>query len=114
MDLSETDIAWLAGILEGEGCFSLANRGIGRKRSPRIFLKMTDKDVIERAALMMGVACRRVTTPNQMAREQAGTHKPVFLAQANGDRCRLVMRLVLKHMGERRTKRILESLEDWT
>jgi hypothetical protein len=42
------DIYYVAGILEGEGCFSYYN-------APRIFLKMTDRDVIEKVKFIMNV-----------------------------------------------------------
>lgn len=46
---SETDIAWLAGLLEGEGCFSTpAHRG------PFVTVKMTDRDIIDRVAVLWG------------------------------------------------------------
>lgn len=37
------DIYWLAGLLEGEGCFS------STKGYPSIMVKMVDRDVVERA-----------------------------------------------------------------
>ena len=42
------DIIWLAGLLEGEGCFMLKN-----EKYPRIVLGMTDEDIIVRAATLM-------------------------------------------------------------
>lgn len=45
-DLS--DIHWLAGLLEGEGCFFMT------RTSPCIRLRMTDKDVVTRAAELLG------------------------------------------------------------
>jgi hypothetical protein len=42
--------AWIAGVLEGEGCFHSSNYGrIGSNRCfPRITVNSTDKDVLER------------------------------------------------------------------
>jgi len=118
MDLSETDIAWLAGLLEGEGNFSPAgpSRSGGKSvtRGMNISLSMSDRDVVERAAKMMGVECKPVTSPTQLAMERDRGWSPMFRARAYGENARRTMRLVLKHMGERRTQKILESLEDWT
>jgi len=40
------DAAWLAGLLDGEGCFD-APRG-----NPRVRLKMTDFDIVFRVAAL--------------------------------------------------------------
>jgi hypothetical protein len=48
--ISITNIAWLAGLWEGEGCFSRTDA-----RSIRMQLSMTDEDVVRKAALLMGV-----------------------------------------------------------
>lgn len=45
--IKRDDIIWLAGLLEGEGCFLLE-----RKKYTRIILSMTDKDVVARVACM--------------------------------------------------------------
>jgi len=46
---SETQIAWAAGILEGEGCFTLVrNTKAKGGRSAKVVLQMNDLDVIEK------------------------------------------------------------------
>lgn len=40
--MDQIDIAWLAGIIEGEGCIGFYDAG------PRITVNMTDRDIIER------------------------------------------------------------------
>lgn len=46
------EAAWLAGIIEGEGSVLVyANNGWAH---PRIQVKMTDRDIVERVALMLG------------------------------------------------------------
>jgi hypothetical protein len=51
--LSKVDIAWLAGLLEGEGSFMRGKR----KDAPGISLAMTDRDVVERAAKLLRTKC---------------------------------------------------------
>ncbi|GAA4578457.1 hypothetical protein GCM10023176_54420 [Micromonospora coerulea] len=53
------DMAWLAGILEGEGTFSAPSPGSPGR--PRVLVRMTDQDIIARVAQMWGssVYCRR-------------------------------------------------------
>jgi hypothetical protein len=47
--INTLDIAWLAGLWEGEGCFSL------NRERPRMTINMKDKDIIERAHSLMKV-----------------------------------------------------------
>jgi hypothetical protein len=47
------DIAWLAGILEGEGCFQMRRSG-GYLGSVCIALQMTDLDTVQKAAALFG------------------------------------------------------------
>ena len=49
--LTLKEIAWLAGLLEGEGSFGAYVKG---SQSPCIQFSMCDKDVLERAANMLG------------------------------------------------------------
>ena len=46
---------WLAGLLEGEGCFSLQKRWKQSKYDISLSLQMTDKDVVQQAAELMKV-----------------------------------------------------------
>lgn len=112
--LKATETAWLAGLLEGEGYFGASRVGNSKKRYPRICLAMTDEDVVERAALMIGVICRKVLSPSHAAKVETGEKKQMFRLEVSGYKARDLMRLVAKHMGERRAQKIKESLEDWT
>ena len=57
--LSEIDIAWLAGLLEGEGSFKVDARSATRYKvsssppSPFIKIQMVDEDVIKKVATMV-------------------------------------------------------------
>ena len=51
--MTSTQIAWAAGLFEGEGCMSFKHNGNG-KIYPRLYLKMTDKDVVEKFASTVG------------------------------------------------------------
>src|ERR1700739_4570225 len=50
---SKTDIAWVAGLLEGEGYFAI--KTTGHYRRPHVQLRMTDKDVVEKFAALVGL-----------------------------------------------------------
>ena len=61
------DVAWLAGIIEGEGCLSLKGHVM------RIAVNMTDEDVIRRC--MRVAALGQVTGPYD---DGVSGHKPIF------------------------------------
>ena len=102
LPLDRADAAWLAGLLDGEGCFD-APRG-----NPRIRVRMTDFDVILRAATLMdastyGEVDRRPT-------RVGGLPKPLLCAQTTGQKALAVMRTVLPYMGSRRSAKITELI----
>lgn len=44
---------WLVGLLEGEGCFVAPSPSL--PNIPRVVMNMTDRDVVARAAALMGI-----------------------------------------------------------
>ncbi len=97
---------WLAGLLEGEGCFSLStgkSRTSGRKyKRAVIHCNMTDLDVLERIrALAGGWLCRG-------SRRRSPKHKPIFDWQLRGDEAVTLAKTLLPLMLERRSRRIAE------
>lgn len=64
MMTNQTDIAWLAGIVDGEGCFSVKNpvkRGVGRTcHQVWLVLCNTSRSMVERAAqIVSDLGCQR-------------------------------------------------------
>ena len=51
--MNSLDWAWVAGLLEGEGCFTFSSNGY-----PRIQLQMTDEDIVSRIANYFDVSYR--------------------------------------------------------
>ena len=94
---SDTDTIWLAGLLEGEGAFDL-HRG----KYPRIRVGMTDRDVVGRAATLLGA---KVRLSLRAAPAQATWH-----AEVSGTRATEIMRELLPHMGSRRSGKIATVL----
>jgi hypothetical protein len=89
---SSLDWAWLAGLLDGEGSF------IYHHGTPQCALKMADKDVVERAATIMGGTVRE-------RKSHKGTG-PLWEIVVYGDDARRMMRAVRPWMGKRRAERI--------
>src|SRR6266851_166503 len=109
--MTEIELAWLAGLLEGEGSF-----GFGVIKRPdrqsdtsyiRVRLSMTDHDVIQRAANLTGAP---VCGPY---RGKSGKDKPIWCADVPGYKAEIIMRQILPFMGERRTAQITKALEHW-
>jgi hypothetical protein len=95
------DIAWLAGIVEGEGCFSL-----NQKKYPALAIRMSDHDVIERAASILQT---RVTGPYKTSAK----HKPTWLCQINGAKAIAWAMTLYVLLGERRKEKVRELIEVW-
>ena len=96
MDLK--DIYWLAGLVEGEGTFAIQS-------SPFISLEMIDKDVIERAAILLGSSVRMCTTrPGKT--QTWGTR--LYGEDAIG-----IMYMLYSLMGRRRKEQITECIREW-
>lgn len=100
--MKETDLAWLAGLLEGEGSFYLKTKN--GKHVPAIGLAMTDADIVERAGDLMGTR-KAYTRP----RRQPGWKDQTEI-RITGKRAAELMRTLLPYMGERRRATIAEIL----
>lgn len=104
--MTKTETAWLAGLLEGEGCFrvyreSRTNQG---RDHLRVTVSMTDEDVLDRAAKLLGV-----NTTGPYAPKKAHW-SPYYKLQVTGADAATLMRSVLPYMGLRRSTKIKECL----
>jgi hypothetical protein len=105
--LSLRNIEWIAGLLEGEGCFSLTP---SRPGSASIVLGMTDHDVVQRFAGHLG--CKvRTTQPGNTALGKK--RKPVYLTTVASTKAVGLMMTIYPLMGFRRKTRIREILLAW-
>src|ERR1017187_271001 len=93
----DLDIAWLAGLLEGEGCFSRkAPRTVYERASIRVVLRMTDRDTVKKAVSIF-------PTKNEVRpypREHP--HKTLYEFTWCGVDAEQVMRAISPYMCERR------------
>ena len=97
------DIRWVAGILEGEGSFNLLP-GNG-KYYPHIIVAMTDRDIIERVANILGF---KVGNP-----EIVPPYKTRYRTQQSGRPAAEWMMTLYCLMGARRKEQIRKCLEVW-
>lgn len=96
------DIVWLAGLLEGEGCFGFSGSKVG---SARVALAMTDNDVVGRAAKLLNSKINH--------RVRGGQYKDVFATAVYGSQAAGWMMTLYSLMGQRRRETIKTSLTRW-
>ncbi|KKK76744.1 hypothetical protein LCGC14_2860580 [marine sediment metagenome] len=87
------DIAWLTGLLEGEGCFFLY------QKRPGIKLQMCDEDVVVRAAALMKTTVSR--------------YRNAWTTQINGARAIEWMMTLYPQLGERRREKVADTIKFW-
>jgi hypothetical protein len=91
------EIAWAAGLYEGEGTMFLSNGG----HYPICAVAMTDKDVLDkfRAIVGMGNVCGPY--------KYVDNHTPIYRWKVGGWlRCQRITDLFWDHLGERRQDQI--------
>ena len=102
--LSSQDIHWLAGLLEGEGCFTVhGNKRWGHSHNPVVDLGMTDEDVVRRAQSLIGGNVYKM----------ASRKLPIYRLRMTGAKAVAVMMTVYALMGARRQARIKGLIYGW-
>lgn len=100
--MNDTEIAWVAGLLEGEGSFLTQTSGY----SPRITCQMTDLDVLNKVHQLCGGTLHPVTKRQEH-------WKDCWIWRISGDPAAEVMKSILPHMGSRRSEKIQSVLDTW-
>lgn len=112
---SETEIAWLAGLLEGEGSFLIQRRGNWRSQI-WVSIQMSDKDVIERALQVFPSTNKLSYRDRTKQKGDPGVGRDfrrwsgAYSTKWAGYQAEELMRLVRPYMGERRGAKIDELL----
>lgn len=106
---SRETLAWLAGLLEGEGSFVLTNnprcRDVGR---PYVTVDMTDEDVIRKCCAIAGMGHVYGPYRRQAPRKEIWSWKVTQQLHAYA-----LMVAIYQWMGERRQASIREVLTVW-
>lgn len=97
---SRREIAWVAGLLEGEGCFDEYNKG------GRIRLEMTDRDVVVKAKKILGGAGGIREVPPE---KDCHSTTYAITISAEGD-LRYILPKILPYMGGRRSNIIRDII----
>lgn len=103
--MNDSELAWLAGILEGEGTFSIRNTN-PRNRGISIRCSMTDTDVVERIFELTGIGGITKVKP----REEHHKQQTLWAASKRSDVVDLITRLK-PWMGRRRQAKIEDMLK---
>jgi hypothetical protein len=105
--LSIRNIEWIAGLLEGEGCFSL-NRSLPGNAS--IGLAMTDHDVVQRFAGYLGCNVRTEQPSNSALGKK---RKTIYVTTVASTKAVGLMMTIYPLMGFRRKTKIREIVLAW-
>ena len=98
---NERELYWLAGLLEGEGCFGAYRMG-NNALVPIIQLSMTDEEPVSRAAKIMRGTYKK--------RSRLEPRKPVYRITVAGSRSIPIMMALRPLMSPRRQEKIDECL----
>ena len=101
----DCDLAWLAGLLEGEGTFTRTYSPSGFY--PVLSVKMCSRDIVERAAILLGVSRVAQRRPKNPAWSLE------YAAKIGGAAAALWMQRLRPLMGERRRAAIDLALDDY-
>lgn len=109
---SEVELAWLAGIWEGEGCWEYKKARVRsypngktytHKPEMRMSIQMSDEDVVNRVAKIMD---SRSVTFTHVPSKKAKGWKPLYTFSIRGKAAVLWTNLMKPYLGERRTEKI--------
>jgi hypothetical protein len=100
------EIAWLAGLFEGEGSISIAKNG-----GTRLTIRMTDRDIIEKVDAIFPCTRIQTVTPKP-ARGYTNQPKTQYAWRiSDPERVREILVLILPWLGKRRSDRAREVLD---
>ena len=108
MQMDERTLYWFAGILEGEGSFMSGPPS--EPNRPIIAVSMTDKDIIVRVSLLMGVTFFK----NRQYRNGVDMGwKPTYMVHLRGKRAVEMMKELRPIMGQRRQAQIDKAIASY-
>lgn len=102
--MTKTELAWVAGLLEGEGCFSKKSNK-GTARNVIVSCQMTDPDVLRRLHRLAGGTFHGPYPNGPRGR------LPRYTWRVHGETARSLMADLLPLMGLRRSARIRELIK---
>ena len=106
--ITSQEIAWVAGILEGEGYFHCQEPPARHSKNPQpsIRLRMTDKDVVDRVGKLFGGKVGKLAG-------RTTSHKDIWQVAVSGSTAAGWMMTLLPFLGERRKAKVIYCLKRW-
>lgn len=104
-DISVTDVAWLAGLFEGEGNIYIARNG-----GTRLTIRMTDRDVIERVDSLFPCTGIQIVHPKPAKAGYAQPATQYGWRVSDPAGVREILELLLPWFGQRRAAKAREVL----
>lgn len=106
MDTQTPEVAWLAGLFEGEGNISIAKNG-----GTRLTIRMTDRDVINRVDAMFPSTGIQIVIPKPVRAGYSQPKTQYAWRISNPDTVREILTLLLPWFGGRRAAQAMKTLE---
>lgn len=103
-EVSDQDLHWLAGLLEGEGSFFPGPPSAPRR--PVLQVSMTDEDIVARAGAMFGRKISRWQSPNRQ-------WQPTYFLRVTGAKAVAWMTALRPLVGSRRRMQIDRALASY-
>jgi hypothetical protein len=104
--IDRQELAWAAGLFEGEGCITVSHNGSGTKNQPVLRLNMIDEDTVRR--FQRAVGCGPVKA---YVFKSQGTRKPQFWWYVTSfEKVQAVLAMLWFGLGQRRRVRAVEVL----
>ena len=102
----ETDVAWAAGLFEGEGCISN-----DKKKYRRLSINMTDEDVMKRFVRIVAYGNLKGPHLPRKSENPNGKYKP-FWQWGVGKRSEVlrILKMFIPYFGKRRSQKAIEAI----
>lgn len=105
--MDTVDIAWFAGIFEGEGCFTIEKNG-----NTRLIVGMCDKDIIDRIKAMFPIHQNKAPVQPKPVQPRYNQPKIRYTwCVSDPGEVKRITELILPWLGERRTAKANEVLK---
>lgn len=101
--MNESEVAWLAGIYEGEGSCAITTG-----RAIRVEIVMTDEDIVQRVQALTGFGSVR-TLPQRNEK-----YKTAYIWSIGSIEAVMFLQSILPWLGERRAARAEKAIDNWT
>lgn len=112
MTRKQTERAWIAGVIEGDGTIYVRKQTSGghEYRYPTVRIAMTDKDVLDTVATMVGHG--NVVGPYVNDKYKEGIPaKPIYQWAVHGPEALALLKAIMPYLHARRIRQVADVFE---